>query len=214
MTNEIFFEKLLDSSAVAAFVINPEHEVIYWNKSCEILTGIKSSDVVGTKNHWQPFYDHFRPCLADIVITGGYGILPELYKKYWKSILVVDGLHAEGWYENLGGARRYVIFDAAPVYNKIGELIAAIETLQDRTGEKEIEEKKENMFLQLQDSIAGMEALKGYIPICASCKSIRMVDNKWVSIEEYLSDRTEVKFNHGICPDCTRKLYPELYQKK
>jgi len=214
MTNDIFLEKFVDFAAVATFVITPEHEVIYWNKSCEILTGVKSVDVVGTKNHWQAFYDHLRPCLSDLVLTGEYDILPELYKIYSKSILIEDGLHAEGWFENLGGNRRYIIFDAAPVYNKAGEIIAAIETLQDRSGEKELEEKKENMFLQLQETISKMEILKGYIPICASCKSIRVVDNNWVSIEKYISDRTEAKFSHGICPDCARKLYPEFYKNK
>ena len=214
MTNEILLKELLDFSAVATFAINPEHEVIYWNKSCEILTGVKSSDVVGTKNHWKPFYDQARPCLADVVVTGEYDILSELYEKYCKSILVVNGLHAEGWYENLGIMRRYLIFDAAPVYNKTGGLVAVVETLQDITGEKELEEKKESVFVKLQEKVAKMETLKGYVPICASCKSIRMVDNTWVSIEEYISHRTEVLFSHGICPDCAHKLYPEFYQGK
>ncbi|MFC1819415.1 PAS domain-containing protein [Thermodesulfobacteriota bacterium] len=113
MTDE-FLKELLDFSAVATFAITPEHKVIYWNKSCEILTGVKSSDVLGTKNHWKPFYDHFRPCLADLVITGKYNILSELYENFSESTLVEGGLHAEGWYENLGGKRRYIIFDATP----------------------------------------------------------------------------------------------------
>jgi hypothetical protein len=29
-------------------------------------------------------------------------------------------------------------------------------------------------------------------------------------VETYVSDRTEAKFSHGICPDCVNTLYPEL----
>lgn len=214
MTDKIHPQDLLDFSAVATFAINPEHEVICWNKSCEILTGVKSPDVMGTRNHWKPFYNQLRPCLADVVITGDFGVLPELYEKYWELPLVPGGLHAEGWYENLGGKRRYIIFDAAPVFNKIGELIAAIETLHDITEEKQLEENKEIIFRQLQEKIAKMDSLKGYVPICASCKNVRTTEKAWIPIEEYISQRTELQFSHGICPDCAKKQFPEFYKKK
>ena len=56
-----------------------------------------------------------------------------------------------------------------------------------------------------------MKYLEGILPVCASCKKIR--DNKegWKQIEEYIRDRSAVDFSHGICPDCARKLYPELF---
>jgi len=53
------------------------------------------------------------------------------------------------------------------------------------------------------------------LPICASCKRIRNDDNAtWQQIEEYIATHSEADFTHGICPDCARRLYPELYQKK
>ena len=204
------FKDLLDFSAVANFVIDPDHKVIYWNKSCEILTGIKSSDVIGTDNHWQPFYDNKRPCLADIVISGEYDLLPELYERFGKSILIPNGLHAEGWYKELGKKRRYIIFDAAPIYNNSGELVAAIETLQDISIEKQAEEDKEALIVKLQDIVSENVSIKGFVPICASCKSIRQDDRTWIVIEKYIMDRTGVKFSHGICPTCAKKLYPDL----
>ena len=32
----------------------------------------------------------------------------------------------------------------------------------------------------------------------------------WRQVEEYISDHSEAEFSHGICPDCIRKLYPEI----
>lgn len=49
--------------------------------------------------------------------------------------------------------------------------------------------------------------LEGLLPICASCKKIRDKDNEWQQLEAYISHHSEVKFTHGLCPDCAQKLY-------
>lgn len=55
------------------------------------------------------------------------------------------------------------------------------------------------------------KTLGSFLPICASCKKIREKDGTWVSIEAYISDRSETEFSHGICPECAKRLYPEFY---
>ena len=64
--------------------------------------------------------------------------------------------------------------------------------------------------LQAKLSNVLTKVLSGFIPICANCKKTRDENNNWVQIETYIQDRTEASFSHGICPDCARKLYPEL----
>ena len=121
-----------NESAVAIFIITPDHELIFWNKACEILTGTTSLEMLNTKNDWRPFYKEQRPCLVDIVIDGTYSRLPELYIKHGRSKLSPEGINAEGWYESLGGEKRYMIFDAVPVFNSSGHMLAAMETLHDQ----------------------------------------------------------------------------------
>jgi hypothetical protein len=56
--------------------------------------------------------------------------------------------------------------------------------------------------------------LEGFLPICASCKKIRKQDKnqeQWEQIEDYLSKHTLVQFSHSICPECKKKLYPDLF---
>lgn len=55
--------------------------------------------------------------------------------------------------------------------------------------------------------------LEGFIPICANCKKIRNMGNQWEQIEKYITRHSLAEFSHGICPDCAKKLYPELYGK-
>ena len=53
-----------------------------------------------------------------------------------------------------------------------------------------------------------VRTLTGLLPICAVCKKIRNDANDWVVLEQYISDRSEASFSHGLCPDCLRQHYP------
>jgi hypothetical protein len=52
--------------------------------------------------------------------------------------------------------------------------------------------------------------LEGFLPMCSNCKKIRCED-QWQQIEEYITDHSLARFSHSMCPDCLKKLYPELY---
>jgi len=145
-----FMESMIQSSAVATFVVNAEHKVIYWNRACEDLTGIKSEGILGTRDHWKAFYDHPRPCVADIIIENKFNEMTNLYKIYTRSLFIPDGMSAESWYPNLSGKNRYIVFDAAPIRDDNGKIIAAIETIQDITERKQAEQelKKRESLLQ------------------------------------------------------------------
>ncbi len=53
-------------------------------------------------------------------------------------------------------------------------------------------------------------ALSGLLPMCANCKRIRDREGRWEMVEVYIQEHADVEFTHGMCPDCIRRLYPEL----
>ena len=55
-----------------------------------------------------------------------------------------------------------------------------------------------------------VKTLSGFLPICVSCKKIRDDKGFWNQVEAYISEHSEVEFSHGICPDCMKKLYPDV----
>jgi len=65
---------------------------------------------------------------------------------------------------------------------------------------------------ELEEALLRVKTLSGMLPICSSCKMIRDDKGYWNKIEHYLMDHSEAEFTHGICPECTKKLYPELYE--
>ncbi len=151
-----FSRRLSAATAVAAFVLDPRHRVLLWNPACERLTGVAAADVLGTDRHWAAFYPAARPCLADLVLTGQRGRLGELYQVSGASVLADEGLHAEGWYEISGRGRRYLVFDAAPVRDAEGTVIAAVETLQDFTDHQRTREDLARLARAVDQAVEGV----------------------------------------------------------
>ncbi len=76
-----------------------------------------------------------------------------------------------------------------------------------------MEAEREQLITELQEALAKVKTLSGLLPICASCKKIRDDKGYWQAIEGYISEHSEAEFTHGICPDCVKKLYPDIYEK-
>lgn len=75
----------------------------------------------------------------------------------------------------------------------------------------EAAETRNSLIAQLQNALSRIRALRGLLPICASCKRIRDTENdSWQQIEDYIADHSNASFTHSICPDCAHRLYPEL----
>jgi PAS domain S-box-containing protein len=80
----------------------------------------------------------------------------------------------------------------------------------DVTSIVEREAMLERTIRERDAALAEVNALRGLLPICASCKSIKDEQGEWRSIEAYVSERSNARFSHGICPTCFAKLYPSV----
>ena len=59
------------------------------------------------------------------------------------------------------------------------------------------------------DVEAQVAALRGLLPICMHCKSIRNERGEWEPLESYFTQRTETTFTHGLCRRCADVHYPD-----
>jgi hypothetical protein len=92
--------------------------------------------------------------------------------------------------------------DLAHSFDDMSKQIAAreqalVETVKER----------EEVIAQLQDAISQIGTLTSLIPICAYCKKIRDDTGYWNQLESYLSKHADMKFSHGVCPDCKKKVF-------
>jgi len=49
-----------------------------------------------------------------------------------------------------------------------------------------------------------IERLESYIVMCAWCRKVR-VDERWITFEEYLSEKNSLQTSHGVCKACAEK---------
>ena len=67
---------------------------------------------------------------------------------------------------------------------------------------------------RLQQALSQIRILSGLLPICARCKKIRDDQGYWNQIEVYIREHSDADFSHGICPDCSRELFPDVFNRK
>jgi hypothetical protein len=98
------------------------------------------------------------------------------------------------------------------VERRTAELRTTNENLRREVVEREkAEHEREKVIIELREALAQVKRLSGFLPICASCKKIRDDTGYWQQVEAYIRDHSEAQFSHGLCPECAKKLYPELF---
>lgn len=69
-----------------------------------------------------------------------------------------------------------------------------------------VNDGKQLTILSLED-ISELTLLRSLLPICATCKKIRDDKGYWSQMESYFEEHSDTSFSHGICPECSDKLY-------
>ncbi len=130
--------RILEGSPIPTFVIDVHGKIIYWNHACETLTAIPATEIIGTHKHRDVFYAERRPLMADLVVkNSGPAELAMLYGgKFQASRLITDGYEAEDFFPKLGKNGKWLFFTAAPIKDDAGNILGAIETLQDVTDKR------------------------------------------------------------------------------
>ncbi|RPH96610.1 PAS domain S-box protein [candidate division KSB1 bacterium] len=132
---------VIQGSPIPTFVIGKDHRILQWNLALEELSGIKAKDVIGTTDQWKAFYHGARPCMADLLVDERLDSIPEWYAgKYVASKLIKGSYEATDAFPDVHGESRWLTFTAAGIRDMEGNLVGAIETLQDITERKRAEE--------------------------------------------------------------------------
>jgi PAS domain S-box-containing protein len=133
------------------FVIDAKGSVIAWNKAVEKLTGVTAGEMIG-HSHYDyavPFYGERRPILVDLVLTAN----EEVERTYNWVRYEKDTLTAEVFVPSLKGQPAYLWAKAAPLYNREGKVVGAIESVRDITELKEAEKSLQKAHDELEQRV-------------------------------------------------------------
>ena len=206
-----FAVAMMEHMVVPTFVLDAAGRVIIWNRACERLTGVRSEDVVGTKEHWRAFYESPRPCLSDLIVLGRTEEIETLYVFHDRShdaSHLDRGRHAENWcVMPQVGTRLYLSIDAGPIYDQGGELVAVVETLRDMTAQKEAQ--LELLRLASRDSLTGLANRRAFDEVMKDDWSRALRDGQPLSL--IMADVDHFKlyndsFGHQQGDECLRAV--------
>ena len=109
-----------------------------------------------------------------------------------------QALSFENRYVCKDGSVRWIRWSAAPDAAKQGIYSVA----RDVTESKLATEEREKLVRELQTALDEVKTLREILPICSYCRKIRDDENYWHTVEGYISQHTDTRFSHGICPSC------------
>lgn len=195
--NRIRLAAVVADSNDAITVQDLDGTITAWNKGAERMYGYTEAEAIGMN-------------IVDIV--------PESrrmeFSAFMQRIRVDDTVES---FETQRISKDHRIIDVwltvTRLVDSFGHYDSIATTERDITAMKRREAEREQTIAALQKALAEVKTLRGLLPICASCKDIRDDKGYWQQIESYLRDHAEVEFTHGICPKCTKKLYPELFKQ-
>jgi PAS domain S-box-containing protein len=130
--------QIFDFLPDATWVIDSEGKVVTWNQAMENLTGIAAADIVGKGDYEYslPFYGDRRPILIDLAREWN----AEYAKKYLSIKKEGNKLVSESYHPDLGDGGLYLAGNASLIYDTAGQVAGAIESLQDITERRHMEE--------------------------------------------------------------------------
>lgn len=200
-----FVEGVLNKAAVPIFVLDVNHRIIVWNSAIENLTGLRAEEMLGTNKQWLAFYANERPVLADLILSTDDSHLNLLYDTHRMTQHVSGGVQAEAWLDNVGGKRRYLLFDAAPVLDANNVKLGVIETLLDITERKLAEDEQRKLSWAVSENPCS-------IVITDVTGTIEYVNRKFCeltgyTVEEVLGQNPRV-LKSGETP---QEVYDELW---
>lgn len=137
--------QIVNNSPVATFVINAQHQVLHWNRACEMVTGVPAEQLIGTTHAWKPFYPEERPVMADLIVDGHLEQISSYYAAKFRPSFIIEGAwEAEDFFPQFPGGGKWLSFIATAIRDEdTGAIIGAIETLQDVTAQKHYQQQLE-----------------------------------------------------------------------
>jgi DNA-binding response OmpR family regulator len=66
---------------------------------------------------------------------------------------------------------------------------------------------------KLGEALSQVKELRGLLPICSYCKSVRNDGQYWSQIEVYLREHSDLQLSHGVCDTCYTAQMATLTQE-
>lgn len=193
-------EKLMLSAPAGLVIVDGGGRIVLFNAEAEKIFGFAAGEVVGQS------IEHLLPQrLRQAHQAQRRDFLHQPANRLMGYERCVLGRHKDG---------SEIPLEVGLSHCQLGETTLVTAVVMDISLRKSIEAEREKLIDELKTALDQVKQLSGLLPICASCKKIRDDNGYWNQIESYIRDHSEAEFSHGLCPDCARQLYPEVFKEE
>jgi len=182
--------RCLEDGVVAA---NEEGRVTYLNPAAEALTGWESREVVGRS-------------LDTVLPRGGKKLCGTDSGDGTESGRIIPFVHRTLLSKN--GGRRLVRGRSAAIVSEQGMTIGSVvifRDLQEPDGNR-----AGSTSLDAGETIWEKPYTGGVINLCAWCKRVPDGSGEWYDLHTFITERSGVHFNGGLCPDCMERCFAKI----
>ena len=160
------------------------------------------------------------------------GMSMELAHRYCEELamtrqrtLIPNALESERWRDSPSAQSGFIAYLGCPIMDSDGEVFGSLCVFDTQANHFSPEmaqlmerfralveshlllwQQKQRLEAQLQE----IRTLRGILPMCAKCKSIRNDQGFWEQVDRYITAHSEAEFSHGLCPKCIAELYPNM----
>ncbi|MDD1693743.1 MAG: PAS domain S-box protein [Methanoregula sp.] len=185
--SKTLLEEIVHGSPIPQFVIDKKHRVISWNRALAEHSGVTAESVLGTTHAWKAFYNDERPVLADLLVDNDQEKIPAWYAGKFNRSKYVDGaFEATDFFPGMGTRGAWLYFTAAALRDSAGNIVGAVETLEDISDRKIAEEELRASYEQITASEE--ELREQYDMLKKSGDALRESEEKYRSILDNIQD--------------------------
>jgi len=189
---ERLYQKLIDTTSEGFWLIDTEYRTVDCNESFCRMLGYTREELIG-KTPYDLANEHNK----------------EVFTASLSRIETVDQRSYEVDFQRKTGEPFPVHINATTLRDESGEVLGSFALITDISDRKKAEAEQQRLFRELQEALAQVKKLSGFLPICASCKKIRDDEGYWNEVEHYLQDHSEAVLSHSLCPDCAQEFMNE-----
>ena len=180
-------ETLIDGISEPTFVIGPEGHIMAWNQAMAELTGISDDDALGRADIGMLLYESHEETMIEEVLAApktadeeyGLTVADASRHLYVKEDRVVD---------HTGNVEHYARVTVMPLYEH-GELVGAIEMIQDLTAERQQQEATEALVDEVSGTLQALSA--GNLDARASFSDDDAIDSNLLDVVTEVNEMAE-----------------------
>jgi PAS domain S-box-containing protein len=191
---EANFTRLFETMPIGLFHMRPDGTILQVNSALAEMLGFENPVEV-SGHHAAEFFNSPEEHLA------------------WRNNIERDGtlVGHETQIHRRDGSPLWVEISARALRDGLSGSLFYEGSVEDISQRRAAQQERERLIAELRGALSHAKQLSGLLPICSSCKKIRDDRGEWNPMEVYIQQRSDASFTHSFCPECVRRLYPEIF---